>query len=733
MNVVSTSNVARMQLLESFAFSSVGTLNDAFEHQLLDPEAIDPQVLFTQMRLINEASRVQSLFFGDENGAFFLYGRAQDRWRWSIAPYYGNATRKEFNVSYTEPTWGAERVENRVVYDPRIRPWYTSAKELAKNITAKDELSGVWTDVYAFASGGYLGVTFAIPVFNDAMEFVGVIGADLTLSSVQTWINQETTRRLVIFDDKATLIAASDEDIPLSQPSKEDPDQVTSISATETEHYPTCAVFFTVDTVTGTIDRIAEDDMLSSETIEVTLTSYWPEGSTEDACAVSTEEREVEGVEFVVHVRQLYRDPMETANSPTSVLYQAPEVGSYTSVILRQQGAFLQWTLIIYEPRDIFFAAVMENRQKAAASTTGLVLVGVVIAIGIASLISRPFAVLKKNVERLAELDFSNMDTHFFSGFQEVYAIKQSLAVANAALQSFGRFVPPAVVRRIVRREAGADTVHVEERNAAILFSDIEGFTSFSEQLNLDDLLIVLSKYYSEMQELVEATEGCVAEILGDGLLCFWNADQDVDQYTTRALECALLMQESLTVVNEFIRDALDGEQSSVPELRVRIGIHTGAVLAGNIGAAERMKWGGLGDRVNAASRLENSCKFFYTRMLITQEVFDEAGGATATWFAARPLLEICFVGKSQPLKVYEVLGRKTRETKRTAHRFTSLMNKWYEGAPVSQCVSLLRHWMRLHPSDKTAGRVLEWAETLVNDGLDDATTTQRIFTMNSK
>merc|ERR1712232_336986 len=124
----------------------------------------------------------------------------------------------------------------------------------------------------------------------------------------------------------------------------------------------------------------------------------------------------------------------------------------------------------------------------------------------------------------------------------------------------------------------GSTRLHVSKRDVTILFSDIEGFTSISEALNQRDLLILLTRYFTVMTRISEAYGGVVAEILGDGLLIYWNTPADVKDHATMASLAALAMQLALTPLNaEF-------KFYHLPPISIRIGLHTGQVLSGNIG-----------------------------------------------------------------------------------------------------------------------------------------------------
>ncbi|CAK0811259.1 unnamed protein product, partial [Prorocentrum cordatum] len=98
----------------------------------------------------------------------------------------------------------------------------------------------------------------------------------------------------------------------------------------------------------------------------------------------------------------------------------------------------------------------------------------------------------------------------------------------------FKRYVPNSVVRDIVRGDERAMRLHVSQREVTIMFSDIANFTPIAESLKQVDLLFLLTRYFSIMTRIVETYEGLVAEILGDGLVVFWNTPDDVSDHAAK-------------------------------------------------------------------------------------------------------------------------------------------------------------------------------------------------------
>lgn len=213
---------------------------------------------------------------------------------------------------------------------------------------------------------------------------------------------------------------------------------------------------------------------------------------------------------------------------------------------------------------------------------------------------------------------------------------------------AFGQYLSPHVIEQILadpsRLKLGG-----EERVCTAFFSDLAGFSSFSERLPPAELVRLLNEYLTEMTEVLHAQGGTVDKYLGDGVAAFFGAPLPYGDHAVRACVAAIHQQRRLAVLRE--RWQAEGR----PLLHARMGLNTGPMLIGNMGSASRLSYTMMGDAVNLAARLEGANKSFGTRILISE----------STWEAARHAVEgrevdmLRVVGRAQPLRVYEVLEEK--------------------------------------------------------------------------
>jgi adenylate cyclase len=141
--------------------------------------------------------------------------------------------------------------------------------------------------------------------------------------------------------------------------------------------------------------------------------------------------------------------------------------------------------------------------------------------------------------------------------------------------------------------------------NVTVLFSDIRGFTTFSEARDPGQVLEVLNAYHEEMTAAVMDHGGTLISFMGDGIYAVFGAPIEMDDHADRALAAATEMLEArLPKVNEWMKENEIGD-----EFQIGIGLNSGPVMAGNIGSAQRLEFTTIGDTVNTAARLEGMTK----------------------------------------------------------------------------------------------------------------------------
>ena len=205
----------------------------------------------------------------------------------------------------------------------------------------------------------------------------------------------------------------------------------------------------------------------------------------------------------------------------------------------------------------------------------------------------------------------------------------------------FSRYVAEQVVDKII--DSGELTLHGEKREVSILFSDIRGFTSMTEQLEPTEVVSILNSYFSYMIDTIYHYEGMLDKFLGDGIMCIFGAPIDQPDHALRAACTALAMQRT---ISEFNR--LQHEQER-PMINIGIGINTGDAVVGNVGSEKRLEYTAIGDHVNLAARLQAIAAG--GQILISESTYQ----AIKHVAAVQKLKPVKIKGKELEVQIYEL------------------------------------------------------------------------------
>jgi adenylate cyclase len=213
---------------------------------------------------------------------------------------------------------------------------------------------------------------------------------------------------------------------------------------------------------------------------------------------------------------------------------------------------------------------------------------------------------------------------------------------------AFSKRVSPELVEEIAENPALLQ-LGGHKRRLTLLFSDLSGFTTLSENMDPVELVALLNDYLHDMTQIVLDERGFLDKYIGDAIMAFWNAPTLEPDHADRGMRTAVIMQRHMTELNRRWREANPTHE----DLSVRIGVHTGEVVVGNVGGEQRFEYSAIGDPVNLAARLEPANKTYDTLNMVSQVTL-EAGTPDA--YRVRELDLIAVKGKAEPVKVYELL-----------------------------------------------------------------------------
>ena len=304
-----------------------------------------------------------------------------------------------------------------------------------------------------------------------------------------------------------------------------------------------------------------------------------------------------------------------------------------------------RWRLFVITPlRDFTEQFSLNNRRMLLLGLTAIV-VQLIIILLLANLIAAPLQKLALKVERIHRLDRSDLPP-VVSRVREVAVLSRAIETLDVAVQAFARFVPVSLVRQLLQSDQKLE-LGGQSRFLTVFFSDVEGFSTMAESMPSRDLLARMSTLLGLVSKAVHEESGTIDKFVGDGVMAFWGAPALLDDHAWHACVAALRIQRALDDLNEQWRSA------GLLQMRMRIGIHSDAVLVGNIGSQERMSYTVIGDGVNIAARLEDMNKTYGTLTCISHDTFREAGDR----LCVRPIDEVAVKGRRARIAIYELLG----------------------------------------------------------------------------
>jgi len=224
----------------------------------------------------------------------------------------------------------------------------------------------------------------------------------------------------------------------------------------------------------------------------------------------------------------------------------------------------------------------------------------------------------------------------------------QTTARDSWLLHAAGRFLGQTKIEHLLM-EAGRVGFRGSKQKVAVLFSDIRGFTTLSEQLDPEELVSLLNEYLGHMTRCIDLHGGTVDKFIGDAVMAVFSTEEGADR--TGVIAAAVAMHEELERFNRYVG-------AGRPELQMGIGIHAGSVVSGLIGSAQKREVTVIGDVVNTASRLESMTKRFGAKILVTGDVLTEADRQR---YLLRTLGRVTPRGRRGGIEIFEVLGLRDR------------------------------------------------------------------------
>jgi adenylate cyclase len=268
---------------------------------------------------------------------------------------------------------------------------------------------------------------------------------------------------------------------------------------------------------------------------------------------------------------------------------------------------------------------------------------------------------------------------------------------------AFSRYLSPAIISEIIA-DPGKLNLGGEKREMTAVFTDIQGFSTISEHLDPAQLVRLLNRYLSAMSNIIMENLGTIDKYEGDAIIAFFGAPVYREDHAALACRSALEIKKAEQELNTVI---LEEGLSPLP-LFTRIGINTGDMVVGNMGAENKMDYTVMGSAVNLAARLEGVNKVYRTGGILISKYTKEKIGDE---FICRTLDQVRVVGFNTPVRLYELLGLRSE----AEDQQTEYLAVWeravdlFEKGSFQRAGNFFSSLLQQNPGDKTAERYAEW------------------------
>ncbi|MDO8413780.1 MAG: adenylate/guanylate cyclase domain-containing protein [Gallionellaceae bacterium] len=254
----------------------------------------------------------------------------------------------------------------------------------------------------------------------------------------------------------------------------------------------------------------------------------------------------------------------------------------------------------------------------------------------------------------------------------------------------FSSYLSPKLVARL-EKEPDAVKIGGDNKEITILFTDVKGFTAFSERHTPQEVVTRLNEYLGAMVRVIERWDGSVDKFIGDGIMAYWGAPLAQTDHAKLAMACILDMKKTMAALHaQWLTEGIE-------PFIIRGGVQSGEVVAGNIGLhGKKMEYTVIGDTVNQAARLEGTAKYYGVDFLVGWNTYQ----VTRDTYSYRELDTIRMLGKQQPVAVYELTGLPSDQRNELTEQFGVAL-ALYRARKWAEAKEYFSSMLLAHPADQ--------------------------------
>jgi class 3 adenylate cyclase/HAMP domain-containing protein len=395
------------------------------------------------------------------------------------------------------------------------------------------------------------------------------------------------------------------------------------------------------------------------------------------------------------------------------------KVGGITRVAYTIPFTPFSWQFFVTEERSRFYGTVEQIFRTTLYIFIGTLIAGIFILFLMAQYLTNPMEALVNTMRNIIESNnlnesvtvyyndeigqltetFNQMLQSLSAAYEQVKQYAFNAAVAQKREMKirnvFQLYVPKDVIEEVF---VNPEKMLIgNNREIAILFSDIRSFTSISERMAPDELVNSLNRYFSIMVNIIMDRNGVVDKYIGDAIMAIFGAPVSHGNDALSSVVAGLEMMDRLHDFNKAQKEF------GAPEFHIGVGINYGIVTVGNIGCDKKMNYTVIGDSVNLASRLEGLTKKYQEPVIFSEGVYEKI----AQDLPCRILDRVAVKGKTQGLPIF-TSRLKLNDTEKTAWKYHEEAAQWYYKREFQKALSGFQQVLTIFPEDPAALRFKE-------------------------
>ena len=366
---------------------------------------------------------------------------------------------------------------------------------------------------------------------------------------------------------------------------------------------------------------------------------------------------------------------------------------TYLGFFFRFPASFeKKWKIAAVIPEAEVVGPTRKIMYQALLITALITVICLLLVYAASGWITRPVKRLVQEAGKIKDFQLEEV-SGVQSNLTEIRSLSDAFMAMKGGLASFGRYVPAELVRQLIAtgREA---KLGGEKIRLAIMFTDIVGFTTLSETLTAEELMLQLSAYLDRLTRIIEQEQGTVDKYIGDGIMAFWGAPLEVENPALLACRAALSCSKAEADLNR------QWQAEEKPAMPTCFGIHFGETIVGNVGSSQRMNYSIFGDNVNLASRLEGINRIYGTKIIVSQSVYE----AVDKQMICRPLDIVAVKGKKKSIAIHELLAAKDEEGAEALASFCARFEEGideYRGHKWERALAVFEQLQEEDPDDR--------------------------------